>query len=527
MSFLYRIRGANFISDERGQVLPLAVFLMIGMLGMCAVVIDFGRALYTYRELQATTDAAALAGARALTYASSIVAVTGSGGVVQQYSAATGGLNARPGLPGVSVTSTPKCLTTLEAQGEACLGNLPYNALEVRQTSVIPLYFARLFGHPTMPLSTVATASSRGGSPRPSNVALIVDSTLSMNAFDLDCGATQMQCALNGVQILLENLSPCPASQGACATNGVITNSFDRASLFTFPNVSSATASIDSNCTSPIPAPSQQNGYWTDPTIGNYVVFWNPPNTQTPVPWSGVPTALPYSFPLAGAGSYIPSGTGTPTYQITPFLADYKVSQNASTLNRNSALVKAAGGANGCRSMLPTNEDGVYGTYYAGVLYAAQSALMAEQAQFPGSENVLILLSDGDATAPKSNGSYPVMPPPANASGNYPSYVGECGQAILAAQAATNAGTLVFSVAYGSPPTGCASDAAGGPYPHIAPCQTMRNMASATQYFYSDYKQSGSNSTCTTGQPVTSLNAIFTAIANQLTEARLIPNNTT
>jgi hypothetical protein len=54
----------------------------------------------------------------------------------------------------------------------------------------------------------------------------------------------------------------------------------------------------------------------------------------------------------------------------------------------------------------------------------------------------------------------------------------------------------------------------------------MSAMASAPQYFYSDYHQSGSTSICVAGQPVTSLSGIFTAIAADLSTARLIPNNT-
>jgi hypothetical protein len=188
--------------------------------------------------------------------------------------------------------------------------------------------------------------------------------------------------------------------------------------------------------------------------------------------------------------------------------------------------VQAAGGVIGCGTMAPPNYDGIFGTYYAGVIYAAQSALVAQKAANPGSANVIILLSDGDATAPQTNGNNTVMGSPATGSGQYPSWVGECGQAVVAAKYATSQATLVYSVAYGSEPTGCASDQNAGSYPNINPCATMAAMASASQYFYSDYHQSGSTSTCVAGQPVTSLSGIFTAIAADLSTARLIPNNT-
>ena len=241
--------------------------------------------------------------------------------------------------------------------------------------------------------------------------------------------------------------------------------------------------------------------------------------------WNGVPTAAPYALPTAGASSYVPDSTAT--YQITGFLSDYRTSNSATSLNSTSALVKAAGGVSGCGSMLPSNYDGVYGTYYAGAIYAAQSALTAQHVLNPNSENVLILLSDGNATAGSSWNGLATFENGANGSGYYPSWVGECGQAIVAAQAATAAGTLVYTVAYGSEPTGCTTDANTGQYPNISPCDTMAGIASAPQFFYSDWKQSGSGSTCISSQPVTALADIFKAIANDLTEARLIPNSAT
>jgi hypothetical protein len=42
------------------------------------------------------------------------------------------------------------------------------------------------------------------------------------------------------------------------------------------------------------------------------------------------------------------------------------------------------------------------GTYYAGVIYAAQAALTAEATANPGSQNIMILVSDGAATSSSS-----------------------------------------------------------------------------------------------------------------------------
>jgi hypothetical protein len=98
---------------------------------------------------------------------------------------------------------------------------------------------------------------------------------------------------------------------------------------------------------------------------------------------------------------------------------------------------------------------------------------------------------------------------------------------VIAAQYATNQGTKIYSIAYGSEPSGCASDTSAGSYPNISPCQTMLDIASVPQFFYSDYLQSGSNSNCIAPyQPDTNLSKIFADIANDLTFDRLIPNNT-
>jgi hypothetical protein len=175
-------------------------------------------------------------------------------------------------------------------------------------------------------------------------------------------------------------------------------------------------------------------------------------------------------------------------------------------------------------------DPGGDGTFYAGVIYAAQAALTS-MSTANNNPNVMIILSDGDATASSSkmaSGTLDSTPIKLNGNGTYPSYVDECGQAIVAAKAATAAGTHVYTVAYGSGSTGCATDTTTAEgYKRVSPCQTMQYMASAPQYFFSDYNQSGSGSTCqSASQPTTAISQIFGQIANDLTVARLIPDNT-
>jgi len=125
--------------------------------------------------------------------------------------------------------------------------------------------------------------------------------------------------------------------------------------------------------------------------------------------------------------------------------------------------------------------------------------------------------------------------------GVYPDWYDQCQQAIVAAQYANSHSTAVFAVAYGSGSSGCASgwsigltdttlvatgNNASFSLSTLTPCVTVENMASSLSNFFSDYAQSGSNSTCyDNAHTVSSLADIFSAIAANFTNPRLIPNN--
>jgi hypothetical protein len=508
-TFFFRL-----LKDQRGQMLPIMALMFGAFIGTAALSIDLGRAFVDNRELQASTNAAALAGAEELPNSTAT-------GEATDFSSETGDLNARTNMTNATMVSGyPKllCLTTLSNLGMPCSAPAKANAVQVQQQVTVPMFFARIFGKQSLTLTATATAAMKGAVSSPYNVAIILDATLSQTSTDDNCGATEMTCELNGVQSLLQELYPCASSLPTCTiTNGVAANSVDRVSLFTFPNVSVGTVSTDYSCTTPITG----NGYPYSSSWGYYSML---PQT----PWSGVPTAEAYSFPTVGASSYAPSSSpaSTPTYQVTPFLSDYRTSDTATSLNTSSDLVKAVGGLAGCGGMLPPNYDGNYGTYYAGALYAAQAALVAEQKSYPGSQNVIIILSDGNANSPHTANGITIMPSPATGNGTYPSWVNNCAQAVTAAQYATGQGTTVYAVAYGSETSGCPNDTTS-----MTPCQTMTNMASSPQDFYSDYLQSGSgiDTTCTSADNPndTSITQIFAHIGTAFTVARLIPNNTT
>jgi hypothetical protein len=91
--------------------------------------------------------------------------------------------------------------------------------------------------------------------------------------------------------------------------------------------------------------------------------------------------------PTAGATWSAPTGTSA-TYQITTYMSNYSSTNKAGgALNSLSALTIAVGGKSGCSGM---QTPGGAGTYYAGVIYAAQSSLIAAQKAKPGSLNALL-----------------------------------------------------------------------------------------------------------------------------------------
>ena len=109
--------------------------------------------------------------------------------------------------------------------------------------------------------------------------------------------------------------------------------------------------------------------------------------------------------------------------------------------------------------------------------------------------------------------------------------VNQCHQAIAAAQAATAAGTQVYSIAYGAstfPLLTCLTDILPQPtylIPLIAACTTMQDIASDATKFYS---VNFNNSACTSSNNSESdMPSIFAAIASDMSGARLLPNNTT
>lgn len=471
------------IEDQSGQALPFMALLIVLFLGLAGLTLDIGHAYACYHELQASTDSAALAGAYALSLSNATSATVTS--AASSFSSVSGGANAKFNLPNASITITPKCLSAVEGQGILCTASpTGNNSIQVKQTAEIKNIFMGAFGAfgltpiKTLTLTAASTAAMRGATNAQYNVAIIVDTTASMASKDTDasCGSTRIKCALQGVQILLQSLSPCTASSTSSSCTP-----FDQVSLFTFPNVQANTASRDTSC------PSSN------------------------------PTILSYSAPTPGAVWTAPTGTAA-TYQITNYLSDYSsINRAGGALNTSSAITIAAGGKSGCSGL---QTPGGVGTYYAGAIYAAQSSLVAAQTANPGSRNALIILSDGDASSTKISGA-------AHSGNVYGSLDDQCQQGIAAAKAATAAGTTVYAIAYGASSSGCSTDTSGS-LKGLSPCTALKNMASSASTFYSDATASQNKGQCTSpANPSLSLSSIFKQVATTFTVARLIPDSTT
>jgi Flp pilus assembly protein TadG len=459
---------------QRGQSLVMLPILLVFLLAAAALVVDMGGLYYSYQDLQDATQAAALAGAQALPNSTATTIAT-------NYSAVTGGLNARPNLLNVTMVSGYPLLECLTSTGVPCSAPANANAIVVKEQATVRTYFAKVFGVSSLTITSTATASAPGpgGANGPFNVMIVVDTTYSMTNMDTDsnCSTTRINCALAGVQTLLGTLWPCASKLTSCGTvtNGNVPNPIDEVGLMVFPGLTSASqVQDDTNCSGTAPA-----------------------------------IAL-----------YDQTSPGPPVYQIVSSSSDFRTSDTATALSATSNIVKAVGGASGCN---PLTVVGGVGTYYADVITAAQTALITTYNQRlaggVSSQNVLILLSDGNAGAAATvNGQQNLPPGEVN---------NQCHEAITAAQAAANATppTWVYAVAYGAEASGCSTDTGSNA---ITPCQTMEDIASSPSRFFSDYTAKGGTSTCIgRSQSTTSLNQIFKQIGGDLTFARLIPNGTT
>ena len=252
-----RVSFRQVLGDESGAALILAATAIFALVGLGALSVDVGYLFAAQRALQGSTNAAAMAGAQDIGVGGTPVATATS------YSSVTGNKNAYSSFTATMAAGYPKlwCFNT----GGVCTTNqtpaTSANGILVQQQATVPLYFGRIFGISSVQISASAVALAAGGVPQPLNVAFILDTTGSMGSAPSGPAAkacsgfsTSIECAADGVQILLGELWPCASNLASCGavTKGNVANPVDETALFVFPPVTNASqATADIGCTNP------------------------------------------------------------------------------------------------------------------------------------------------------------------------------------------------------------------------------------------------------------------------------------
>jgi hypothetical protein len=183
--------------EERGQVIVLVVVMLVVLLGFAALVIDVGYAYYAHRSLQASADAAALAGAQELPDASQAEVVA------REYSSSAGNKNEQDDISDVTTTVSTKCINSIP-------GCDPVNAVVVLEKAPTKTFFAGLLGIDTFKITARSTACSPCG-VKPLDIMMVLDRTGSMcqtssGASDPSC--TDLNNAREGIKTFLQYLEP-------------------------------------------------------------------------------------------------------------------------------------------------------------------------------------------------------------------------------------------------------------------------------------------------------------------------------
>ena len=150
----------RLIKSEQGQSIVMVMISASAILTMAVSSVEVGHVYYAYRQLVQSTNEATLAGAQAmsdaLTNTSSVGAYTAevTAAVKQFSSVSPGGLNASTMLSGDQISSqTLFCSSTMSKAPFYVECQTPpgsttgYNAITVKQTATVNLWFGKLIGH--------------------------------------------------------------------------------------------------------------------------------------------------------------------------------------------------------------------------------------------------------------------------------------------------------------------------------------------------------------------------------------------
>ena len=469
-----------FRKDERGTAFILFAAALPLIFGMASFAVDVGYMFYIKSRLQAAADLGALAGGTLL-YKADEAAVRAKALEYVALNLPKGWGTGNNASVKIKPDAYARCLNAIKDLGLTCDGSRGANAVVVTLEAPTPLFFGNALGFRTATLSATSKVSGADAEPPPLNVAIVIDTTQSMNStYSGSCGTlknpTKLKCALTAVQGLLGTLWP----------------TVDQVSLFVFPGISSGTVKYQ-YCAS-----------------------------------KGTVSVVSYK------------SSSSPTYKIVDFSEDYRGGGTPppAGLNTGSNLAKAVGANTTCAGV---QAKGGVGTFFADAVKEAQTALENANADLVAAgkkprQNVIIILSDGDANASSSNVDSAKA-------------ANQCLQAITAANEATAKQTWVYSVAYqadnsaNNPTVGNSCDTdktttskttcdsrgknckttTTTTYDRTA-CKTMELMASDSAKFFSVGGSGGCTSA--TNPNTTDLVAIFKNVATSLLKMRRIPSAT-
>ena len=197
---------------ESGQVLVFVAIALAAVIGLSAFVVDVGYAYFAQRSLQASADAAALAGAQQLPDPASAVATA------KQFGTQSGAKNATTKISSVDEVVSTRCLASVP-------GCAPVNAVSVDETGHVNTFFVRFFGINRLNIHVRSTACSPCG-VKPLDIMLVLDRTGSMcqtssgandpSCFDLNNAKAGIRTFLNFFDPSIDwiGLAVLPPAQG-------------------------------------------------------------------------------------------------------------------------------------------------------------------------------------------------------------------------------------------------------------------------------------------------------------------------
>jgi Flp pilus assembly protein TadG len=188
--------------DESGQALVLATIVMVVLIAFTGFAIDVGHAYLVQRQLQAATDAAALAGALDLPDKSQAIQTA------KDYGPEPGKRNAPRSNDNATIDVQTKCVTAIVTGCTPANGEV--NSISVKSTSQVNTVFAKVIGFDSFTVKAAATACSPC-SVKPLDIMIVFDRTGSM--CQLPNGSNDPTCrklrsAREGIETFLRAMNP-------------------------------------------------------------------------------------------------------------------------------------------------------------------------------------------------------------------------------------------------------------------------------------------------------------------------------